>query len=239
MFVVPWRGDTVIGTAHLPVGERPTDEEITAHLLDEVNSVWPADRFTPGEVRHLQTGWVLADSKPGEPARLAEQSVIRSGRPAGCRNLVSAAAAKYTAALDVARQALQLGARESGLNLPPRPSTPFDDRPGDGGPEGGAAAVEGSELAARFVGMARDIVDHTLRAYGVHAARVLAPILEDPAAAERVVPGSPVVVAHLRWGVAHEMATTPADLLDRRTELGASGQVTPEDERVAADAFAS
>jgi glycerol-3-phosphate dehydrogenase len=45
----------------------------------------------------------------------------------------------------------------------------------------------------------------------------------DPALAERVAERSPVVAAQLVWSVRHEMAMTLADVVIRRTPLGALG----------------
>lgn len=56
--------------------------------------------------------------------------------------------------------------------------------------------------------------------YGVEAEQLVALIEDDKQLAERVVPDSPVTRAELVFGVRHELAMTPDDLVDRRTRLG-------------------
>lgn len=58
-----------------------------------------------------------------------------------------------------------------------------------------------------------------VRRYGAEAARV-ATLADGPDDLAPLAPDVPVSRAELRFGVAHELALTPADLLDRRTRLG-------------------
>ncbi|MGW1164397.1 glycerol-3-phosphate dehydrogenase/oxidase [Streptomyces sp. NPDC001153] len=64
-----------------------------------------------------------------------------------------------------------------------------------------------------------------VRRYGTEAEAVHSLAAEDPALAERVLPGHPVTRAELLWAVRHEGALDESDLLDRRTRIG----LVPED----------
>jgi glycerol-3-phosphate dehydrogenase len=67
---------------------------------------------------------------------------------------------------------------------------------------------------------ARDLPAPLVRRYGAEAARVAALAAGNPALLEPIAPGVPVCRAELRFAVAHELALTPEDLLDRRTRVG-------------------
>lgn len=67
-----------------------------------------------------------------------------------------------------------------------------------------------------------DIPPHLTRRYGAEAARVatIAQDQGDPTLLDRIAPEVPVSRAELRFAIDHELALTPADLLDRRSRLG-------------------
>ncbi len=56
--------------------------------------------------------------------------------------------------------------------------------------------------------------------YGVEAEQLVALAADNKDLAEPVVPGSPVIRAELVFGIQHELAMTPEDLIDRRTRIG-------------------
>jgi glycerol-3-phosphate dehydrogenase len=58
-----------------------------------------------------------------------------------------------------------------------------------------------------------------VRRYGAEAARVAA-LAQSPAELAPIAPDVPVSRAELRFAIAHELALTPDDVLDRRTRLG-------------------
>lgn len=67
---------------------------------------------------------------------------------------------------------------------------------------------------------ASDLPARLVRRYGAEAPRVVAQAGGDPALLEPIAPGVPVCRAELRFAIAHELALTPADLLDRRSRIG-------------------
>jgi len=64
------------------------------------------------------------------------------------------------------------------------------------------------------------VPERLVRRYGAEAPRVAALAAGDPALLEPIAPGVPVCRAELRFAVAHELALTAEDLLDRRTRVG-------------------
>jgi glycerol-3-phosphate dehydrogenase len=67
------------------------------------------------------------------------------------------------------------------------------------------------------------VIEHLVHGYGRHAEAVLEMAHRTPEGMTRVVRGAPVVYGQFLYGVEQELAETPGDLLDRRTELGARG----------------
>lgn len=71
--------------------------------------------------------------------------------------------------------------------------------------------------AAREASAEQEALD---RRYGAEAPHVAALAHGDPALLASIAPGVPVSRAELRFAIAHELALTESDLLDRRTRLG-------------------
>jgi glycerol-3-phosphate dehydrogenase len=65
-----------------------------------------------------------------------------------------------------------------------------------------------------------DVPERLVRRYGAEAARVAALADGDPALLDPIAPGVPVSRTELRFAVAHELALTEDDLLDRRARVG-------------------
>jgi glycerol-3-phosphate dehydrogenase len=64
------------------------------------------------------------------------------------------------------------------------------------------------------------VPERLVRRYGAEAPRVAAIAAGDAALLEPIAPGVPACRAELRFAVAHELALTAEDLLDRRTRVG-------------------
>jgi glycerol-3-phosphate dehydrogenase len=75
-------------------------------------------------------------------------------------------------------------------------------------------------------GLPNDVVEHLVRWYGGGGgyAAIVRMVREDPSLSARVEEEAPVIVAQLRYGARVEGATSVEDLLDRRTELGATAR---------------
>ena len=78
-----------------------------------------------------------------------------------------------------------------------------------------------------------EIIDHLVRAYGTRFTEILRYRHSHPDWNVPVAPPAPVIRAQLIHGARAEWAQTVGDLLDRRTEIGATGRVTDEARRVA------
>jgi len=72
-------------------------------------------------------------------------------------------------------------------------------------------------------GLDPEIVEHLVYTYGSEYKRLLNYVSEQPVLGARVDPNLPVTRAEVIHAVQQEMAQTLSDVIQRRTELGASG----------------
>jgi glycerol-3-phosphate dehydrogenase len=73
-------------------------------------------------------------------------------------------------------------------------------------------------------GMDEEVIEHLVYTYGSNYPYFLREMNENQALRERVDPTLPVTVGEIIHAVRQEMALTLLDVVQRRTELGASGQ---------------
>jgi glycerol-3-phosphate dehydrogenase len=144
----------------------------------------------------------------GSPARTSDISrrhaVLTS--PDGITTIVGG---KLTTYRRMAQDAVDAAGAARGLPAPPSPTA--------------ALPLIGAAAPARLRTLSAP--PRLVRRYGTEAEAVHALAAENPALAERVLPGHPVTRAELLWGVRHEGALDESDLLDRRTRIG----LVPED----------
>lgn len=233
LFVVPWRGQTMIGTGHYPlVGELPTPgdslelervkRDAAERFLAEVNRSWPGtESFTMDQVALIHWGLLPAqEGRPGDPVELLRKERVIDHSPHGTAGAFTLLGVKFTTGRRAAQEAVD---RVCG----------WLER---GGPAGASrqaalpsAASESIQrlkdrLGRKYPGVVGDEESQNLVAtYGSRAESVLQLAASDTSLAERVVPGLPVIRAQLLHGVRHEMVRRPEDLVWRRTELGLLG----------------
>ncbi|MET0151664.1 MAG: glycerol-3-phosphate dehydrogenase/oxidase [Candidatus Binatia bacterium] len=220
-FLVPWRSRTILGTEYSPhaddssaLGVRRSD---VARLLDGINEACPAARLTIDDVALIHCGLLPAaatSARTGEP-EIDKHYRIVDHAAEGAAGLVSVVGVKYTTARDVAERAVDFVFRSWGMQ--PSRSTSAE-RP-----------LPGAELGADFVAyrsaeLSRgggDIatLERLIRNHGTRYVEVLRhvePAGEDPSELA-------LLRAEVRHAVREEMAFTLADVVLRRSDLGAAG----------------
>ena len=228
LFVVPWRGQTLVGTAHVPYSGdlnvfEPPETEVEA-FLSEVNAAWPSRAWTRADVRFVQAG--LVPGRANAAARTAQPDRHRwlvdhalDGEP----SLVTVASVKYTTARRVAEEAVDaVCGRLGGVAGPCRTA----DTPLPGTPEGTVDALLRDARRAH-PGVAPPVLEHLVRSHGRRYADVIRVADADPTWLDPIVEGTPVVYAQFVHAARAEMARTADDIIRRRTELGAVGRDTP------------
>ncbi|MGH8217308.1 MAG: glycerol-3-phosphate dehydrogenase/oxidase [Steroidobacteraceae bacterium] len=248
LFLVPWRGHTLVGVWHAVVPRDPDAVRLSqaelACYLEEINAAHPALRLHRAEVRAVCYGLVpFGDAARQRPGALSfgKESRIIDHRRRGLPGLVSAISVRYTVARRDAAAAVDLACAQLGpARLHGDPRSTLQDR--CRGLEGAAraaarasasCALPGGDIAdfGRFEralaqecrGTLPDSVLASLaRNHGTRAARVLALAAADPALGESL-PGTSVLAAEIVQAARTEMAQRLADVVFRRTELGTAG----------------
>lgn len=226
LFLVPWRGRTLVGVWHAVVPRDPDGVGLTpsevGEFIDEVNRALPALRLDASEVRRACFGLVpFGEASRQHPGALSfgKQSRVTDHREHGIRGLVSAISVRYTVARSDAAAALDLACRQLGRRIAPCGS-PTRRLPGGDIEDFPRFERElGARLASPLSAATRAAL---ARNHGSRAARVLALAEADPAL-RRCVTGTPVLAAEIAYAVREEMAQSLSDVIFRRTEIATDG----------------
>ncbi len=241
LFVVPWRGKTLVGVWHVPYRRSPDDvrhtrEEIRS-FVDEVNRGYPGFSLDPGEVTAVNAGLVLFGENEKGAANLSygKRSMAVDHRDAhGIDGLMTLIGVRWTTArADAAAVVDRLFTRDG--RTPP-PSRTHDT------PVYGGDVEELSGLRQRVATHLPDLPAHHVESlcslYGTEVDALIELIRADPALVE-CLPGSRVLAAEVVYAVRHEMACTLSDVAFRRTELATEGPPDPAAIRAAAGHMAT
>ena len=240
LFVVPWRGRTLVGTAHYACERMPESsadlEPFVERFVREVRSAWPARAVTRESVLLVHAGMQpLPHGAPGAKHGPPEHTIIDHARE-GAPQLLTAIGPKLTTSRAIAEELVDLVAARVGkatgsceTATRPLPSAPSDD----------VANAIVRALAGDRAGMPDDVVTHLVRSYGAGYDTLLALVRERSALGARIESESPVIAAQLEHAVRNEMAMCVDDIVDRRTELGATARTTSRSRAAAEAALAA
>src|SRR5215471_3659362 len=235
--LTPWHGRALVGTFQSVEFRQPSDLAVTAAEVDaaiaDANSAFPALGLTRADVTLVHRGIVPASAlraSAGRPAQLLPAPEILDHDGDGAAGAITVIGVKYTTARRVGERAAEAALRRIGKpSLRARRQT-HDILPGAGIADHEALTIE----TARAVGLelAPPIIRHLNAIYGDRSAAIVRIMAEHTEWRMPLVPGQPTVGAEVVHAIRHEMAMTLADIVIRRTELGAMG--APDDDIVAA-----
>ena len=238
LFLVPWRGHTLIGTAHLPFEGDPArfriSEEQIERFRQEVITATPSIPLAREDIAVVHSGLLpVSDGSAGSGVRLLKRHRILSHADEGAPGIISVFSIKFTTARRLAEIIVDRVFRDDGRTPPPcrTAGTPL--------PGGNVANLDAlrAEARRRYDGPS-DVLEGLIRTYGGRYGQVLAYRDELSDWDARVVENAPVIRAQLLHAARTEMALTAEDLLCRRTELGPRGLITPAADRAARELLA-
>ena len=227
LFITPWHGYSLIGTIHLPYDGRPQDFQITDELIaafvDEINRAYPASALTERDVYHVHWGFLPMEANNSS---LDEVKLMRQGQvhdheqEDGLAGLITVVGVKYTTARIVAQRAVDLIFRKLDRQSPPclTQKTPV----WGGNIERFEVFLVQTQKQCLF-DLSLDTIQRLVHAYGSEYFRILRYFDENPVWEQPVTPKTSVLKAEIVHAVRHEMAHKLADVVRRRTELGAVG----------------
>jgi len=226
LFMTPWRKYTLIGTTHVPYhgdpGEFAITEKDVREFLDEFNQAYPALGLKRKDVTFFYGGMLPMDpgsDKNGHVTLTKHYRLIDHAKKDGISGLVTVLGVKYTTARDVAEKSVDLVVEK--LRHRARGETETEPVPGGNIARFGEFLHE--EIAKRPWGLDAEVVGHMVYNYGTRYPQVLNVIDEEIALRERLDPAQEVLAAEVVYSIREEMAQTLADVVRRRTELGAAG----------------
>jgi glycerol-3-phosphate dehydrogenase len=115
LFLVPWRGSTLVGTAYEP-GDAPEHPEAVRGFFEEAQRAFPWADLRAKDLSLVHRGLVPGQ---GGAAGLRTRTLwIDHGSEGGVAGLLSVLGVKYTTARGVAESAVDLVARRLGRHLP-------------------------------------------------------------------------------------------------------------------------
>jgi glycerol-3-phosphate dehydrogenase len=248
LFLVPWRGHTLVGVWHTVVPRDPDAVRLSraelAHFLEEINAAHPALRLQMSEVRAACYGLVpfgdVALQRPGALS-FGKESRIVDHRRRGLTGLVSAISVRYTVARRDATVAVDLACAQLGparLHRDARSMLNDGWRRLEGAARAAAYAsatypLPGGDiedfgrferaLAKEFGGsFPEPVLAGLARNHGTRAPDVLLLASAD-STLRQCLPGTQVLAAEVAHAAREEMAQRLADVVFRRTELGTAG----------------
>jgi glycerol-3-phosphate dehydrogenase len=208
-------------------------------LLGTTDTVWDysPDKLsvTPEDVEYLLTGFnhyftpplsasdvlnsfaglrPLIRSRPGEPSALSREFQLHAS-PSG---LLTAAGGKYTTYRNMAEIITDTVIRRLGRSRRCRTrSFRLDGAPRQPWQAFRAATIRSLTSACQ---LNEETATHLVERYGRRAVEIADYVQRDPALGQRIVDSEPDILAEFAYQRDHEMASTPADFLLRRTRLG-------------------
>ena len=222
LFVIPWRGRTLVGVWHLPWDRSPdavthSPDEVERYVA-EVNEGYPGFDLRPDEVSLVNAGLVLFGENAEDARNLSygKRAMVVDHREAdGYDGLLTLMGIRWTTARGDAAALVDHVFQRDGKQPPP---TRTDATPVHGGNfESFAGLVR--RIRMDVPDMDPGQVERLCMLYGTGVRRVLQYTYQDSGLG-RPLPDAQVLGAEVVHAVEVEMARTLADVVRRRTDLG-------------------
>ncbi|MCG3118734.1 MAG: Aerobic glycerol-3-phosphate dehydrogenase [bacterium] len=235
LFIVPWRGYSLVGTTHLPfTGDADnfniTEEDVHT-FMKELNDAYP-----PAALQREDVSFFYGGLLPMVPSNNGQQGDVRlvkhytlcdHEQEDGVAGLVTVVGVKYTTARDVAEKTINLVFQKLGKQ-PPACRT--QETPVHGGKIERWNEFVAQATNRRPRDLEADIIEPLVRNYGSAYGEVLEFMAEERRPTATITPQSSVLKAEILYNLREEMALKLADVIRRRTELGSAAY--PGDEAV-------
>ena len=231
LFIVPWRNYSLIGTVHRPYTGAPeaftVPEALIEDMLIAVNRAYPPAELQRDDVCHVHAGFLPTTPGHGSAGQV---KLMRAGRVHDhlredhIGGLITVVGVKYTTARKVAEKAVNLAVERLGRRARPCQTQGV---PIWGGQIDRFDDFRAHAIATRSLGLGPQTMDHLAYSYGSEYGQILDYVEEDPAWGQALTASTPIIRAEIVHAIRAEMARTLADVILRRTELGAGGR--PDD----------
>ncbi len=227
LFVIPWRGRSLIGTTNTPFGGTPDETRSTAQdvrdFLRDLEVTLPRAGLTERDVLHTFAGLYPLTANTIRPEMYqgtGEYQIVDHGRLGHTDGVISVLGAKYTTARRLAEISIDLAIAKLGLD--PRPCRTARTPLVGGDIEHLPSFREQAER--RFADrVPPDVVRHLVQQYGREIDAVLGAPPDPAEAPARLAADRISIEAEVGFAVREEMAVQLDDVIFRRTGLGTLG----------------
>jgi glycerol-3-phosphate dehydrogenase len=227
LFIIPWRGHSLIGTTDRQFEGHPDDFRVSAadldELIDKTNRMYPPAALTRADIRYFYGGLrpiVEKETKVKvDSYQASRRHEVYSHREQGLEGLISVIGGKYTTARHLAEEVVDRVYRELELPLAPCQTEQTEITGGTVGHY--QAFVQACQ--SRWCLYDPDWVAHLCRNYGARAEQVLTLARAHPDLLAPLSPPLHETGVEVLYAVRQEMAYTLADVVFRRTGLGTLG----------------
>lgn len=227
LFVVPWRGYSIIGTAHKPWPGSAEDFRVTEGMinefLDEVNNALEGLEISRDDVTYFYGGLLpMSGHNPhsGDVTIEKHFRIIDHEMEDGLPGLLSLLSVKYTTARGVAEKAVDQVLAKLGRKIPKINSEHL--------PLWGGEIESFREFINEPVELPEDIGIHLKTNFGSGYREVINLTKLNPAYGQRLSQKHPYTEAEIRYTVREEMSEHLSDIIMRRTDIGTAGKPEPE-----------
>ncbi len=224
IFMIPWRGRTLIGTTNVPYQGELEEVAVTGRditdFLDDINAILPAAALTPADVFYAFAGLypLLSDEIKTDTYQGHGDYQVVDHAENGFSGIVSVLGAKYTTARAIAEQAMAVVAEKLGCERACRTA----ETPLAGGDIVDLPAFI-AECLRRYPQLEAAVVLHLVRSYGTRIAEVVAWCEAQEGGIERLCANRETLVGEVSWAVENEMALTLDDFVVARSGLATIG----------------
>lgn len=242
LFIVPWHGYSILGTLHAAYSGTPEGIQIDQGTIDgflaEINAAYPAAGLSRDDVYHIHYGLlpVVGVGRSRHSIKLLRESIVYDHeKKDGLSGLISVVGVKYTTARRAAEKVVNLVFNKLGWESPPcqTHATPL---------YGGQIECF-SDFVLRAVsnrphGLDSQVVERLVYHYGSEYGQILGYLDHEPDLGQSITVNRGIIKAEIVHAVRAEMARTLADVVLRRTNLGAAGPPGVETLNACADVIA-
>lgn len=226
LFLLPWRGRSLIGATHVPFDGQPDDPMVTeADLRDfiaTINATFPPAQLTRDDVHNFYGGLrpMLDAPTATDPSPTSLRYEIHDHAEDGIDHLFTVIGGPYTMARGLAETLV-----DRIFSTLDRPFVPCTTHvvPTFGGDTGSFAHFL-QHVKQRYSALTDASAVHLARSYGTRIAEIMTLAKRGPVLMTHPSKHTPDVMAQVDYAVKHEMAQTLEDVLFRRTGLGTLGE---------------